>query len=127
MLAVVVDDAALGVTRVVRGRDLAASTATQVALQRLLGVATPRYWHHLLLLEARGAKLAKLHGAVGAAQLRAVYDAPGLCGWLAWLAGLRADAAATTPSQLLAGFSPARVRREDVLVRFTGERLEADL
>src|SRR4029077_7991310 len=63
-LAGVVDDAAESVTRVVRGRDLAATTATQVALQRLLGVATPRYRHHLLLLERRGEKLAKLHGAV---------------------------------------------------------------
>lgn len=127
MLAVVVDDAALGVTRVVRGRDLAGSTATQVALQHLLGVSTPRYWHHLLLLEARGAKLAKMHGAVGVAQLRGVYDAPGLCGWLAWVAGLRPLAAASQPSGLLEGFSLARVRREDVLVRFHGERLEADV
>jgi glutamyl-Q tRNA(Asp) synthetase len=50
-LAVVVDDAAAGITDVVRGRDIAPSTATQVALQRLLGLPTPRYRHHLLLLE----------------------------------------------------------------------------
>lgn len=50
-LAVVVDDGAAAITDVVRGRDIAPSTATQVALQRLLGLPTPRYRHHLLLLE----------------------------------------------------------------------------
>ncbi len=127
MLAVVVDDAAIGVTRVVRGRDLAASTATQVALQRLLDLPTPITWHHLLLLEAHGEKLAKLHGAVGLSQLRPRYDAAALCGWLAQVAGLRAQPAPVVPRDLVSGFSIARVRREDVLVRFRGERLEADL
>ncbi len=68
-LACVVDDAVAGVTRVVRGHDLAASCATQVALQRLLGLPTPAYRHHLLLLEECGVKRAKLHGAVGAKEL----------------------------------------------------------
>ena len=58
-LAVVVDDAEQAVTRIVRGRDLAPSTAIQVALQRALGFATPTYRHHLLLLEERGDKFAK--------------------------------------------------------------------
>jgi glutamyl/glutaminyl-tRNA synthetase len=66
--------------------------ATQVALQRLLGIATPRYRHHLLLLERRGAKLAKLHGAVGFAELRAAYRAPALCGCSRSARGLRATA-----------------------------------
>src|SRR5690606_12188084 len=63
-LAVVVDDADAGVTDVIRGRDIASSTATQVMLQRLLGVPTPRYRHHFLLLEESGDKLAKLHGSI---------------------------------------------------------------
>ena len=54
-LAVVVDDADAGITDVVRGRDIAPSTATQVLLQRLLGVAQPHYRHHFLLLEPRAA------------------------------------------------------------------------
>ena len=74
-LAVVVDDAAQAVTRVVRGRDLAACTALQVVLQRALGLPTPSYRHHLLLLEPRGEKLAKLHGAVGWRELRERYTA----------------------------------------------------
>jgi glutamyl-Q tRNA(Asp) synthetase len=123
-LAVVVDDAASGVTRVVRGRDLATSTATQVALQRLLGLPEPVYRHHLLLLEERGGKLAKLHGAVGADALRAAYAAPALLGFLAHAAGLRDGAEAVTPAELLAGFDWARVAREDRVVRWTGRALE---
>jgi glutamyl-Q tRNA(Asp) synthetase len=123
-LAVVVDDAASSVTRVVRGRDLAASTATQVALQRLLGAPEPVYRHHLLLLEERGDKLAKLHGAVGADALQAVYTAPALLGFLAHAAGLRGEAEPATPSELLAGFDWAHVAREDRVVRWTGRRLE---
>ena len=123
-LAVVVDDAADGVTRVVRGRDLAASTATQVALQRLLGLPEPVYRHHLLLLEARGEKLAKLHGAVGADALRRVYRAPELVGFLAHACGLRPDAAPATPAELLRDFTWQRVSREDRVVRWTGTSLE---
>ena len=63
-LAVVVDDAEQGVTDVVRGEDLADSTARQILLQRLLGVATPRYLHTPLVRTADGAKLSKQTGAM---------------------------------------------------------------
>jgi glutamyl/glutaminyl-tRNA synthetase len=123
-LAGVVDDAAAGVTRVVRGRDLADTTPTQVALQRLLDLPTPSYRHHLLLLEPRGDKLAKLHGAVGFAELRAVYGAPALCGVLARAAELRPTAAPVTPRELLADFSWARVRGSDRVLHWTGRALQ---
>ncbi len=58
-LAVVVDDAAQGVTDVVRGADLLDSTARQIHLQRLLGVATPRYLHVPVATNAVGEKLSK--------------------------------------------------------------------
>jgi glutamyl/glutaminyl-tRNA synthetase len=122
-LAVVVDDAASGVTRVVRGHDLAASTATQVALQRLLTLPEPVYRHHLLLLEERGGKLAKLHGAVGADALRAVYGAPALAGFLAFACGLRSAPAPATPAELLRDFDWARVAREDRVVHWDGAAL----
>jgi glutamyl-Q tRNA(Asp) synthetase len=108
-LAVVVDDADEAITDVIRGRDIAPSTATQVLLQRLLQLPTPRYRHHFLLLErAKGEKLAKLHGSLPWTTLRARYSGPELRARLAELAGL-ADA---TPEN----FAWARVRRDDVSI-----------
>ncbi len=63
-LAVVVDDAAEGVTEVVRGADLLSSTARQIALQRALGDATPSYAHLPLVLGPDGTKLGKRDGAL---------------------------------------------------------------
>ncbi len=62
-LAVVVDDAAQGITDVVRGADLVSTTARQIVLQRALGYATPRYLHTPLVLDANGDKLSKQTGA----------------------------------------------------------------
>jgi glutamyl/glutaminyl-tRNA synthetase len=123
-LACVVDDAASGVTRIVRGRDLMANTATQIALQQCLGYSTPSYRHHMLLLERRGGKLAKLHGSVGIAALREAYSASQLCGVLAYAAGLIAKAEPTTPAELLADFSWDRVRSQDCVAHWTGRHLE---
>lgn len=62
-LAVVVDDAAQGVTDVVRGEDLADNTARQILLQNALGLARPRYLHAPLVRDAAGEKLSKQSGA----------------------------------------------------------------
>lgn len=62
-LAVVVDDAAQGVTDVLRGADLLDNTPRQILLQRCLGLPTPRYLHLPLVLDAQGAKLSKQTGA----------------------------------------------------------------
>jgi glutamyl-Q tRNA(Asp) synthetase len=62
-LAVVVDDAAQGITHVVRGEDLADNTPRQVHLQTLLGLPTPRYLHTPLVLGEDGEKLSKQNGA----------------------------------------------------------------
>ena len=70
-LAVVVDDAAQGVTAVVRGDDLLDSTPRQVHLQRLLGLARPRYAHVPLVVGPDGQRLAKRDGAVTLAELAA--------------------------------------------------------
>ena len=69
-LAVVVDDAAQGVTEVVRGRDLLASTAVHALLQRLLALPPPRYAHHRLVLDAHGRKLSKSDGSTSLRALR---------------------------------------------------------
>jgi glutamyl-Q tRNA(Asp) synthetase len=62
-LAVVVDDAAQGVTHVVRGQDLADNTPRQIRLQQALGLPTPQYLHTPLVLGANGEKLSKQNGA----------------------------------------------------------------
>jgi glutamyl/glutaminyl-tRNA synthetase len=69
-LACVVDDAAMDITEVVRGRDLLQSTARQLLLQRALGLATPAYFHTALLLDANGVRLAKRHDALALRTLR---------------------------------------------------------
>lgn len=124
-LASVVDDHAAGVTRVVRGRDLAPSTLVQVALQRLLGWPTPSYRHHLLLLEPRGEKLAKLHGSVAVDALRPVYSSAALCGLLAAVAGLVPQGEESTPAALLVDFDWRRVRSEDRVLHWDGHTLVA--
>ena len=64
-LAVVVDDAAMGVTEVVRGADLLDSTPRQLYLYYLLGLTPPVFYHFPLLLTAEGRRLSKRDGAVG--------------------------------------------------------------
>lgn len=86
-LAVVVDDAAQGVSDVVRGEDLAASTARQMLLQRALGLPTPNYLHLPLVCDARGRKLSKSEGAAAVQP-----GAPALCD-AAGVLGLRTHGA----------------------------------
>jgi len=76
-LAVVHDDAAEGISHVVRGRDLEAATDLHVLLQKLLGLPTPLYRHHRLLLDAGGEKLAKSRGSQSLADLREAGVTPG--------------------------------------------------
>jgi len=66
--ALAVDDAAQGITDVVRGADLLDSTARQIYLQRLLGLATPRYLHVPVATNAAGEKLSKQTRAADAAE-----------------------------------------------------------
>ena len=75
-LAVVLDDAVQGITHVVRGADLRASTDLHVLLQALIGVSSPRYHHHGLLRDAAGEKLAKSRGSQSLADLRASGESP---------------------------------------------------
>lgn len=76
MLAVVVDDAAQGISDVVRGVDLFDASHGQVLLQALLGLPTPRYHHHPLLLGADGQRLAKRNGGETLHALRAAGAMP---------------------------------------------------
>lgn len=114
-LVVVVDDAASEISHVVRGRDLANSTATQIHLQTLLGYAHPQYRHHFLLLETREQKLAKLHGSLPFGELKTRYTGPEFCGVLAKLAGIRETDAPCVPAELVSSFDWQRVRADDLL------------
>jgi glutamyl-Q tRNA(Asp) synthetase len=75
-LSVVVDDAAQGVTDVVRGQDLFHATSVHRVLQELLGLPTPRYRHHKLILDQSGKKLSKSTQATGLRELRAQGKTP---------------------------------------------------
>ena len=70
-LAVVVDDAAQGITHVVRGEDLKSATPIHVLLQQLLDYPTPAYIHHTLIRDAAGKRLAKRDDAKAISKFRA--------------------------------------------------------
>jgi glutamyl/glutaminyl-tRNA synthetase len=123
-LAVVVDDARQQIGRVIRGRDLAVCTAIQRALQRRLGLPTPIYRHHLLLLEERGGKLAKLHGAVSWRRLGEQMTPEALCGVLAHAAGLQPGSDPVRPADLVAEFAWRRIATDDRVARFSERGLE---
>ena len=108
-LAVVVDDAAQGISHVVRGQDLADNTARQIWLQRCLGLPTPQYLHTPLVLGADGAKLSKQNGALPldlSKPLQALNTAAAVLGWPAQ-AGSVPEALATWTAMATAhGGSP---------------------
>lgn len=84
-LAVVVDDALGGVSEVVRGDDLLASTARQILLQQALGLPRPRWWHLPLVADAAGKRLAKRDGSLSIAALRERgVSAAAIRGLVAW-------------------------------------------
>jgi len=87
-LAVVVDDAAQGVTEVIRGDDLVPSTPRQLLLYQALGLRPPRFAHVPLVVGPDGRRLAKRHGDTRLAALRAAGVQPqALLGLLAWSCG----------------------------------------
>ena len=75
-LACVVDDAAMGITEVVRGADLQLSTFRQLLLYRALGLAAPEFYHCELMADAQGVRLAKRHDALALRTLRAQGRSP---------------------------------------------------
>jgi glutamyl-tRNA synthetase len=104
-LAVVVDDAANGVTQVIRGDDLVPSTPRQLQLFAALGWTPPAFAHVPLVVGPDGRRLAKRHGDTRLSALReAGVQAEQLIGLLAWSCGWRESATPTTPAELLADF-----------------------
>lgn len=111
-LAVVVDDALMGITQVVRGTDLLTSTARQLALYDALGYPRPTEYAHVpLLLDASGARMAKRDASLGLAALRERdMSAADVLGMLAASCRLWPADAPATPAVLLASFAPERLR-----------------
>ena len=112
-LAVSVDDMEMGVTRVVRGRDLLSSAPRQKWLIETLGGTAPAYCH-APLLTAEGGKLSKRLGSLSTQVLRRETTPEALTGRLAFLCRLTENDAPVTPKELLAGFSWDKIRTEDI-------------
>ena len=113
-LAVVVDDARMGVTEVVRGADLLSSTARQLYLYRLLGLPAPKFAHCPLLLAPDGRRLSKRDGDQSLENLRAKYTAQEIVGRLAFAYGLQPEPAPRTPESLIPDFSWDKVPKQDI-------------
>ena len=122
-LAVVVDDAAMGITEVVRGADLLRSTAAQLLLYQALGQPPPAFAHVPLLLDESGERLAKRRGSLTLHELRAGGADPGaLLGLLGQSLGLVPEGERTTAQELLTEY-----RGRQGAVRFSPVNLTAAL
>lgn len=109
-LAVVVDDAAAGVTEVVRGDDLVSSTPRQLLLYRALGLTPPHFAHVPLVVGEDGRRLAKRHGDTRLSGMRDAGVRPELLlGLLAWSCGWLSAIEPTTATQLLPRFRLAAI------------------
>ena len=115
-LAVVVDDAAMGVTEVVRGADLLDSTPRQQLLYRLLDLPAPEFIHFPLLLSHDGRRLSKRNADAGLDVLRDRCAPEEVLGKLAYLAGFNPSAEPKNAVQLLADFDWDRVPKEDIRI-----------
>ena len=115
-LAVVVDDALMGVNHVVRGRDLLCSAPRQVWLHEVLGYRPPRFFHTPLLLAPDGRRLAKRDRDLDMGALRGRYTPEELTGVLACYAGLLDRPEKVTAQELVRQFSWAKVPKNDVVV-----------
>lgn len=100
-LAVVVDDALMGVTEVVRGEDLLLSTAQQIYLYRLLGFEVPEFAHFPLIRNNAGQRLSKRDKSSDLGYLFERFSPEEIIGEAAYLVGLRPTSAPVTPQELL--------------------------
>lgn len=114
-LAVVVDDARMGITEVVRGRDLLESTPRQIYLYQELGVPVPDFYHIPLLTAPDGRRLSKRDGDLDLGVLRQRFGTPErLVGMLACACGLQPDCTPTTLHDLIRVFSWDKIPQHDI-------------
>ena len=114
-LAVVVDDAAMGVNEVVRGRDLLDSTPRQIYLQQKLQMPQPRYYHVPLLLAPDGRRLSKRERDLDLGALRQRYTPQQLLGKLAFWAGILPREEPVAAQELVGEFSWQKVHKKDIV------------
>ena len=115
-LAVVVDDAAMGVNEVVRGRDLLDSTPRQIYLQQKLQMPQPRYYHVPLLLAPDGRRLSKRERDLDLGALQQRYTPQQLLGKLAFWAGILPREEPIAAQELVGEFSWQTVHKTDIVI-----------
>lgn len=109
-LAVVVDDALMGITEVVRGNDLLLSAAQQIYLYGLLGFEPPRFSHIPLMCNEDGQRLSKRDGSLSMECLRRRFTPEEIIGKTAWLCGLQPTPAPRSAESLVNDFSIERLK-----------------
>lgn len=114
-LAASFDDMDMGVTRVVRGRDLLSSTARQIWLISVLGGTPPKYFHAPLIVGADGKKLSKRYGDLSAGELLKRHSPEEIIGFISSLLGI-SDGKPQSASELLSVFDWKNVRKDDIVI-----------
>lgn len=117
-LAVVVDDAEMGVTEVVRGDDLLPATPQQILVYRALGLKVPSFFHVPLVTGPDGKRLAKRHGDSRIAAFRENgVSAERIIGFLAYVSGITAENKPVRLADLTGCFDPTRLPREPLVFK----------
>lgn len=115
-LAVVVDDASMGITEVVRGRDLLLSATQQIYLYRQLGFTPPTFCHLPLLCNTDSQRLSKRDKSLDMGELRSHLKASEIIGKLAFYAGITDRIEPVMPCELVSKFSWDKVPTQDIIV-----------
>lgn len=115
-LAVVADDAAMGVNEVVRGSDLLLSSAQQIYLYRLLGLEPPEFAHIPLLCNEAGQRLSKRDRSMNMEELRDRFKPEDIIGYLAHIAGQTPSPEPISAEELLAIYNHDKIPRTEKLL-----------
>ena len=115
-LAVVIDDALMGINEVVRGRDLLLSSPQQIYVAQLFGFTPPHFTHLPLLCNEAGQRLSKRDQSLDLGHLREHYTSDQLLGRLAFWAGLQPQPAPITAQHLIPLFSWDKVPCKDIII-----------
>ena len=115
-LAVVIDDALMGINEVVRGRDLLLSSPQQIYVAQLFGFTPPHFTHLPLLCNEAGQRLSKRDQSLDLGHLREHYTSDQLLGRLAFWAGLQPQPTPITAQHLIPLFSWDKVPCKDIII-----------